>query len=65
MKHVEQFMDALNEDKTTEINPKIDRQSFLKLPIEERNRILAKQVAAIEEHYKTDSEWQHWVNIDI
>ena len=45
IKQVEQFIDTLNEDNTTATHPKIDRQTFLKLPIEERNRILAKQVS--------------------
>ena len=61
IKKVEQFVEALTEENTTETNLKIDRKTFLNLPIEERNRILAKQVAVIEEHYKTDSEWQDWV----
>ncbi len=65
IKQVEKFVDTLNKENTTEKKTKIDRQTFLKLPIEERNRILAKQVAEIEEHYTTDSEWQDWVNFDL
>ncbi|MDJ0582787.1 type II toxin-antitoxin system Phd/YefM family antitoxin [Crocosphaera sp.] len=54
-----------NKKETTETNPIIDRKAFLELPIEERNRILKEQVEAMEEYYKTDSEWQDWVNIDL
>ncbi|MGK7883810.1 MAG: type II toxin-antitoxin system Phd/YefM family antitoxin [Crocosphaera sp.] len=57
--------EELNKKEKTETNQIIDRKTFLELPIEERNRILTKQVKAMEEHYKTDSEWQDWVNIDL
>ena len=57
--------EELNQKETTETNPIIDRKTFLKLPIEERNRILKEQVEAMEEYYKTDYEWQDWVNIDL
>lgn len=35
-----------------------DRYAFLKLPLEERRRILAQQAEAIAEHYQQDSEWK-------
>ena len=57
--------EELNQKETTETNPIIDRKTFLKLPIEERNRILKEQVEAMEKCYKTDYEWQDWVNIDL
>ena len=57
--------EELKKKETTETKPIIDRKAFLKLPIEEHNRILKEQVEAMEEHYKTDSEWQDWVNIDL
>jgi hypothetical protein len=44
----------------------IDRKSFLKLPIEERNRILEQQAeAALPNYQQNQSEWQDWLNIDI
>jgi hypothetical protein len=44
----------------------IDRKSFLKLPIEERNRILEQQAeAALPYYQENQTEWQEWVNLDI
>jgi bifunctional DNA-binding transcriptional regulator/antitoxin component of YhaV-PrlF toxin-antitoxin module len=44
----------------------IDRKSFLKLPIEERNRILEQQAEAALPHYQQNqSEWQEWLDLDI
>jgi hypothetical protein len=44
----------------------IDRKSFLKLPIEERNRILEQQAeAALPYYQENQAEWQEWVNLDI
>jgi hypothetical protein len=43
-----------------------DRKSFLKLSIEERNRILEQQAeAALPYYQQNQSEWQEWVNLDI
>jgi wobble nucleotide-excising tRNase len=42
----------------------IDRQTFLQLSIEERRRILSKQVEAMKEYYQEDPDWQDWVNFD-
>jgi len=36
----------------------LDRRSFLKLPIAERQRILAEQAEAMVEHYQKDTSWQ-------
>jgi len=35
-----------------------DRNAFLKLPLEERRRILAEQAQAIALHYQQDTDWQ-------
>jgi hypothetical protein len=43
----------------------IDRQAFLKLPLEERRRILEQQSEAALSHYQQDPEWQEWVNLDM
>jgi hypothetical protein len=44
----------------------IDRKSFLKLSIEERNRILEQQATAALPHYQQNqTEWQEWLNLDI
>jgi hypothetical protein len=44
----------------------IDRKSFLKLPIEERNRILEQQAeVALPYYQENQTEWQEWVNLDI
>lgn len=34
------------------------RRAFLKLPLEERRRILQAQAEALITHYQTDTEWQ-------
>jgi len=36
----------------------IQRRAFLRLPIEERRRVLAEQAAALSEHYAKDREWR-------
>ena len=43
----------------------LDRRAFLKLPIAERQRILAEQAEAMVEHYQKDTSWQEWVNFDL
>jgi hypothetical protein len=44
----------------------IDRKSFLKLPIAERQRILALQAEAALPHYQQNQEeWQEWLNFDL
>jgi hypothetical protein len=44
----------------------IDRQSFLKLSIEERRRILAQQAeAALPDYEDRQAEWEEWINLDI
>ena len=43
----------------------LDRRAFLKLPIAERQRILAEQAEAMVEHYEQDTSWQEWVNFDL
>jgi hypothetical protein len=50
-----------------ESNPQsIDRQSFLKLSIEERRRILAQQAEAALPYYQEHkAEWEEWINLDL
>ncbi|MGI0486395.1 hypothetical protein ACN4EK_13225 [Pantanalinema rosaneae CENA516] len=43
----------------------LDRRAFMKLPMAERQRILATQAAAMSEHYEQDTAWQEWVNLDV
>jgi hypothetical protein len=43
----------------------IDRQSFLKLPLAERRRILEQQAEAALPYYQQDQDWQEWVNLDM
>ena len=44
----------------------IDRQSFLKLSISERRRILAEQAEAALPYYEENrAEWEEWINLDI
>lgn len=38
--------------------PIIERRSFMKLPLEERRRILAEQAEKLTTHYAQDSEWR-------
>jgi len=44
---------------------KSDRSAFMKLPIEERRRILAQQAEAMVEHYQQDSTWQDWTSFSL
>jgi hypothetical protein len=50
-----------------ESNPQsIDRQSFVKLSIEERRRILAQQAEAALPYYQEHkAEWEEWINLDL
>ena len=44
------------------------RRAFLKLPLEERRRILALQAEQVAEHYESESEHtdrEHWQGGDI
>ncbi len=38
--------------------PIIERRSFMKLPLEERRRILAEQAEKLATYYAQDSEWR-------
>ena len=42
-----------------------DRRAFMRLPIEERRRILAQQAEAMVEHYQQDLTWQDWTNFGL
>ena len=35
-----------------------ERNAFLKLPLEERRRILSEQAEAMTIHYQQDTDWQ-------
>jgi hypothetical protein len=50
-----------------ESNPQtIDRRAFLKLSIEERRQILARQAEAALPYYQENkAEWEEWINLDI
>jgi hypothetical protein len=41
----------------------LDRETFLKLPLEERRRILEQQAEASLAHYQQDSEWREWAKL--
>ena len=41
--------------------PVIDRRTFLKLPVSERNALLARQTAIVAEHFLPGSEQIEWV----
>jgi hypothetical protein len=42
-----------------------ERQAFLRLPLEERQRILADRAEAMKEHYEQDVEWKDFLAGDI
>lgn len=42
----------------------IDRRAFMKLPLEERHRILAAQAEVMAAHYEQDLEWREWVSFE-
>ena len=41
--------------------PVMDRRTFLKLPVPERNALLARQAAIVAEHFLPGSEQMEWV----
>jgi hypothetical protein len=41
------------------------RRAFLRLPMEERGRILEEQAAHLEEHYREDESWREIQDGDI
>lgn len=43
----------------------VERHVFMRLPMEERQRILAEQAKTMVENYKKNTEWQEWVNFDL
>ena len=36
------------------------RRSFMKLPIDERRRILTEQAEKLKDYYDEDSTWREW-----
>lgn len=40
----------------------IDRRAFLKLPVEQRDAILAQQVAKVAEYFLPGAEGMEWTN---
>jgi hypothetical protein len=42
----------------TPIETNISRREFMKLPLEERRRILAEQAELMLAHYQQDKKWQ-------
>jgi hypothetical protein len=45
--------------------PVIDRHQFLKLPLVDRQRVLAQQAEGAVADYEQDQEWRDWVNFDV
>lgn len=43
----------------------IERRSFMRLPLEERRRILAEQADKLAPHYAHDTEWRAWEAGDL
>lgn len=43
----------------------ISRREFMKLPLEERRRILAEQAKLMLRHYQQDKEWQELETGDL
>jgi hypothetical protein len=62
---VEVILIVAEKDPTSEPIQSIDRKAFLKLPLEERRRILEQQSEAAVEYYQQDQEWKEWLNFDI
>lgn len=55
------FIDSLYKET---VNKKVDRKSFLRLPLAERNRILEEQAEAIVQNYQEDDQWREWTDFD-
>jgi len=45
--------------------PAVERRSFMKLPLQERRRILAEQAEKLSAHYAQDSEWREMEGGDL
>jgi hypothetical protein len=43
------------------LHSELDRRALLKLPVEERGKLLARQAAALEDLYRPGSELMEWV----
>lgn len=66
---------SITDTKAEEVRPqaaKVDqtttlaqRRAFMKLPLEERRRILAEQAEGMLAHYQQDSEWQELQTGDV
>ncbi len=61
----------ISQEETIELEPTsplVQRRAFLKLPIEERRKILAEQAELLAQHYEAESEKterEHWQGGDI
>ena len=51
--------------KTAETYNLASRQAFLRLPIPERQKILAAQAKKMVKHYETDREWLELQNTEL
>ena len=43
----------------------VNRRAFMKLPIEERRRILTAQSEQMVAHYEQNTEWREWTEANI
>jgi len=43
----------------------VDRRAFMKLPLEERRRILTTQSEQMIAHYEQNTEWREWTEANI
>ena len=56
----------LDSNSQLQTNPSLEqRRAFLKLPLEERRRILAQQSESMVDHYQQNLEWQEFLAGDI
>ena len=65
---LEDWQQKTNTTRQTKKNTELtlsQRQEFLKLPVEERRRILERQSEQIQQHYQEDTQWQEWLEGDI
>jgi hypothetical protein len=56
---------SMTQTEKTQIETNISRREFMKLPLEERRRILAEQAELMLPHYQQDKEWQELETGDL
>ncbi len=63
--YLERFLEQAFSTEPAETEGKLDRRSFLKLPLAERRKILAAQAEQMAPYYEQNSDWKEWLGGDF